>query len=82
MERPSQNHIRAVFETSTAFFDLPPVATFGDLADRLCRLGEHHDGPLTSIDIESEPSRARRSIRTALLHRVAVAGGASSRGAF
>ena len=82
MEHPSQNHVRAVFETSAAFFDLPPVATFGDLADRLCRLGEHHDGPLTSIDIETEPSRARRTIRTALLHRLAVAGGAISREVF
>jgi hypothetical protein len=71
---PTENHVRAVFATSTSSFVLPPVATFEDLADRLCRLREHHTGPLISISIQADPARARPSIRTAMLRRLADAG--------
>jgi hypothetical protein len=77
VERLTQHHVRAVFETSAAFFDLSRVATFEDLADRLCRVGEHHDGPLTSIDIEIGAWRPQRTIRTALLCRLNDPGGFS-----
>jgi hypothetical protein len=74
IENATENHVRAVFETSTSSFDMPRVATFEDLADRLSRLGEHHEGPLTSVNIEAGPSGAPRSIRTAMLRRLADAG--------
>jgi hypothetical protein len=73
-EPSTENHVRVVFETSTASFDMPRVATFEDLADRLSRLGEHHVGPLTAVRIETGPPRARTSIRTAALRRRAEAG--------
>lgn len=79
---PKENHVRAAFATSTSSFDMPRVATFEDLADRLCRLGEHHDGPLTSICIEAGSSAAPRSIRTAMLRRLADAGEQVWRGGF
>jgi len=74
IDRSTENHVRAVFATSTSSFDMSRVATFEDLADRLSRLGEHHDGALTSISIEAGPSGAPRSIRTAMLRRLADAG--------
>ena len=54
---PNQRHVRAVFETSVAFFDMSRVATFEELADRLCSLGERHTGPLTRIELVSESPR-------------------------
>jgi hypothetical protein len=74
IETAPENHVRAVFATSTSSFDLPRVATFEDLADRLACLGEHHDGPLTSISIKDGPAQARPSIRKAMLRRLADAG--------
>ena len=74
IDRSTENHVRAVFATSTSSFDMSRVATFEELADRLSRLGEHHDGPLTSISIEGRPSEVPRSIRTAMLRRLADAG--------
>ena len=74
IERATENHVRAVFATSTSSFDMSRVATFEDLADRLSRLGERHDGALTGISIEAGPSGAPRSIRTAMLRRLADAG--------
>ena len=68
---PKPSHIRAVFATSAAFFDLPRVATFEDLADRLCRIGERHAGPLTSVEIEAEPSRDGHYVLTMLLRQLA-----------
>jgi hypothetical protein len=73
-ERPTPNHVRAVFDTSAVFFDLPRAATFEDLADRLYRLGVDRGSPLTSIDIETEPSRTRQTIRSSVLRRLAEAG--------
>lgn len=81
-ETSTESHVRAVFATSTASFDMPRVATFEDLADRLSRLGEHHDGPLTSISIEGGPVRGRPSIRTATLRRLGEAGEAIWRAGF
>lgn len=68
-ERPTPNHVRAVFQTSAAFFDLPPVATFADLADRLCLLGERHAGALTSIDIQAEGASDMRTLEAASWRR-------------
>ena len=59
---PPHNHIRAVFTTSAVFFDMPQVATLEDLADRLCRLGEHHVGPLSWIEIGTQPSRLQDTV--------------------
>lgn len=74
IERGAENHVRAVFATSTSAFDISRAATFEQLADRLSRLGEHHDGPLTGISIEGGPAGVPRSIRTAMLRRLADAG--------
>jgi hypothetical protein len=70
----TENHVRAVFATSTTSFDMSRAATFEDLADRLCRVGEHHVGPLTAIRIEAGAARGRPSLRTAMLRRLADAG--------
>ena len=69
---PKPNHIRAVFRTSAAFFDMSRAATFEELAERLCRLGERHDGPLTSIEIEPEPANDRQYSLQALLRELAA----------
>jgi hypothetical protein len=74
IERSTEKRVRAVFATSTSSFEMSRAATFADLADRLSRLGERHDGPLTSIRIEAGPARGRPSIRTAMLRRLADAG--------
>ena len=59
VERLRANHVRTIFQSSAEFFDLWGSATIGDLAERLCRLGEHHAGALTSVDVRIEPERAR-----------------------
>jgi hypothetical protein len=82
LEHSPENRVHAVFATSTSSFDMPPVATFEDLADRLSRLGEHHAGPLSSIRIEAGPVRGRPSIRTAMLRRLADAGEEAWRAGF
>ena len=51
MEQPTQNRVMALFETSAAFFELPPVATLEDLAGRLARLSKRHGGALVSVDV-------------------------------
>jgi hypothetical protein len=77
---PIPNHVRAVFDTSAVFFDLPRAATFEDLAGRLYRLGLDRGSPLTSIDIETEPSGTRQTIRSSVLRRLAEAGEMTSIG--
>jgi hypothetical protein len=52
IERPTQNRVLAMFETSAAFFELPRVATLEDLADRLAHLSERHGGALISVDVK------------------------------
>lgn len=71
--------VHADFATTTSSFDTLGVATFADLADRLSRLGEHHDAPLTGISVAADPSVAPRSMRTAMLRRLADAGEEISR---
>ena len=51
IERPTQNHVMAVFEDSALSFELPPAATLEDLADRLAHLSERHGGALISVDV-------------------------------
>jgi hypothetical protein len=46
------NRVVAVFEASTAFFELPKAATFEDLADRLVSLSEWHGDALISVDVK------------------------------
>jgi hypothetical protein len=49
----TSHQVRALFQASAAFFDLPATATFGDLAERVTRLGDHHIDPLSGIDVRS-----------------------------
>jgi mannose/cellobiose epimerase-like protein (N-acyl-D-glucosamine 2-epimerase family) len=51
VERPTQNHVMAVFEASALSFELPQAATLEDLADRLAHLSERHGGALISVDV-------------------------------
>jgi hypothetical protein len=67
---PTPNHVRAVFANSAAFFDLPRVTTFEQLAERLCSLGEHYNDPLTSIDFVTEPSADGSHLLAALIRRL------------
>jgi hypothetical protein len=48
---PTQNRVMAMFESSAAVFELPRAATLEDLAGRLARLSERHDGALISVDV-------------------------------
>ena len=64
------NRVRAVFQTSAAFFDMPRAATFEQLADRLCSLGEHHAGPLSRIDVDAHCPSESGKIREALLDQL------------
>ena len=68
--RPAPNHVRAVFRTSAAFFEMPRMATFEDLADRLCRLSERRDEPLTSLEIDTKLTRELRSARVAAMRQL------------
>jgi hypothetical protein len=70
IENPTQNHIRAVFAASAAFFDLPRVATFADLADRLCSLGERHEGPLNRIEFVTDPTADGSHAQAALIRQL------------
>ena len=49
----TSNQVRAVFQVSAAFFDLPATATLGDLAERISKLGDHHVDPLSGIDVRT-----------------------------
>jgi hypothetical protein len=51
IERPTQNHVMAVFEASALSFELPRAATLEDLAGRLAFLGERHAGALLRVDV-------------------------------
>jgi hypothetical protein len=46
------NRVVAVFEASTAFFELPKTATFEELADRLVSLSEWHSDALISVNVK------------------------------
>jgi hypothetical protein len=67
---PTPNHVRAVFVATAAFFDLPRIATFADLADRLCNLGERHPGPLTSVEVVTDPAVHGVHVRAALIRQL------------
>lgn len=49
--RYTANQVRAVFQASAAFFNLPATATRGDLAERVSKLGDHQVAPLNGIDV-------------------------------
>ena len=49
----TSHQVRALFQASAAFFDLPVTATFGDLAERIAKLGDHHVDPLSGIDVRA-----------------------------
>jgi hypothetical protein len=49
---PSANSVVAVFETSTAFFELPEAATLEELAVRLVSLREWHGDTLISVNVK------------------------------
>ncbi|MDQ7249933.1 hypothetical protein [Dongia sedimenti] len=46
------------------------MATFEDLADRLCRLSERRDEPLTRIEIDTELTRGLRGARVAAMRQL------------
>jgi len=69
---PTPNHVRAVFAATTAFFELPRISTFGQLAERLCSLGEHHDGPLRSINFVTASAIDGAYAEAALIRQLAA----------
>ena len=69
---PTPNHVRAVFAATTAFFELPRVSTFGQLAERLCSLGDRHEGPLTSIDLVAASAIDGTYAEAALIRQLAA----------
>jgi hypothetical protein len=50
-ERRPTNRVLAVFEAGAVAFELPPVATFEHLAERLGSLREQCGGALIRIDV-------------------------------
>lgn len=57
-ECPPQNRVTAVFEASALSFELPLAATLEDLAARLADRGDHHNGPLISLNVRLQlPAR-------------------------
>lgn len=50
-EHPTPNRVVAVFEGSAVSFDMASAATFEDLAERLSRLHDRHDGTLISVAV-------------------------------
>jgi hypothetical protein len=65
IDHAAQNRVMAVFASSAAVFDLPPAATFEELAGRLAHLSEGHDGALISVDVRVGPRHGnnRSSLR-------------------
>ena len=51
VERRPSSRVLAVFEAGAVAFDLPPVATFEHLAERLGSLRERCAGALIRIDV-------------------------------
>ena len=56
--RASESRLRVVFEVS---FDVPTMATLGDVADWVAGLAKLHDSALVAIDVKM-PRRAAPSI--------------------
>jgi len=54
MKKPGQkpNRVTAVFQRAKLSFDLARGATFGQLAERLGRLGEAHGSLPLSVDVQ------------------------------
>jgi hypothetical protein len=50
-DRPTHNHVMAMFETSALAFELPQAATLEDLAARLAHLSERHGAALVSVEV-------------------------------
>ena len=50
-DRPTHNHVVAMFETSALAFELAEAATLEDLADRLAHLSERRGGALVSVEV-------------------------------
>jgi hypothetical protein len=56
--RASESRLRVVFEVS---FDVPTMATLGDVADCVAALLKRHDGALVAVDVKL-PRRMDSSI--------------------
>ena len=51
IDRPTHNHVMAIFETSALAFELPQAAALEDLAARLAHLSERHGEALVSVEV-------------------------------
>ena len=63
VERPTQNHVMAMFDDGALFFDIAPAATLEDLAARLAHLHGRDDRALISVAVMICPGMAARSER-------------------
>lgn len=48
---PPHCRVTAIFRTDSAFFELPPAATFGDLADRVAHLSRQKHAALVGVNV-------------------------------
>lgn len=48
---PKRCRVTAIFQTESAFFELPPAATFGDLADRVDHLSRQKHAALVGVNV-------------------------------
>ena len=71
-ERPMLNLVWAVFQSSAAFFEEPRITRFGDLAERLCHLGESRNDPLTKVSIEDAPPGTRPAIGATMVRMMSA----------
>ena len=69
---PTPNRVRAVIAATTALIELQRVSTYGQLAARLCSLGEHHDGPLSSINFVTASAIDGTYAEAALIRQLAA----------
>ena len=62
---PKRCRVTAIFQSDSAFFELPPAATFGDLADRVGRLARRKHDALIGLKVKIAAQRSAASARRA-----------------
>lgn len=71
-ETPPYCRVTAIFQTDSAFFELPPAATFGDLADRVDRLSRQKHDALVGLSVMLAAQQSGESARNAGMPKAGV----------
>ena len=69
---PPYCRVTAIFQTDSAFFELPPAATFGDLADRVDHLSRRKHAALVGVNVMLASQRSAASARNIAMSKAGV----------